>query len=547
MPRNDTLYLVDAKEARNTFLYAPATKQNGNAFLYTCYGTNGPVAMSDPDALAYATAGGVLTTPERLALNTLVSNLKSNGLWAKMHAIYPMAPNNATLADSYKLNLKNVALHELTIPGTITCTTQGLRNSSGSFSQCTSTTLNWAVVAPENLSIGIYYKDYGVPAFNQTDASLSGAVTVAVQTRAPGAPGALVGEAGYNIDTPNTPTTSLAGLSASPGLHVVTRFAGVTSYFVNVTAIATSPTGALQTATSGGQFGLGSAATAPISFAFVAERLTQPELSTLQNIVDTYQSALSRRFTGIAGPIDSQNFIQVAQLTRWRHAEIVNDLIIGLYVDNLWSLIQVLYPFIGGTAWSHSVNAKNPLQHQITWSGTLAHTAQGVSATQGGDGWGDTGAVPTTNEAYVGLYVNQNVGPYPGRDWGSFNVSDATFQSVLTQWVSGESYGDLGPAVAAPNGRLTYTPAAPTGYKAVSRVGTDQALYEGPTIQASGVRTATAVATATFKLFRGRPAGELSPGRTYALAVAGLGLTPTQHANLFNRIQTYQEALGRDV
>ena len=154
----------------------------------------------------------------------------------------------------------------------------------------------------------------------------------------------------------------------------------------------------------------------------------------------------------------------------------------------------------------------------------------------------------TTYEAFVGLYVNQSTGPASYRDWGAFNTSEPTFQSISYQWgvnvSSSELTGDLGPA---PAGRLTATNTATTGYKAVSRVGTAQALYEAATIRASGVRTATAVATATFKLFRGRPAGELSPGRTYALAVAGLGLTPTQHANLFNRIQTYQEALGRDV
>jgi hypothetical protein len=544
MPRNDTLYLVDAKEARNTFLYAPATKQNGNAFLYTCYGTNGPVAMSDPDALAYATAGGVLTTPERLALDTLVSNLKSNGLWTKMHAIYPIAPNNATLADSYKLNLKNVALHELTIPGTITCTTQGLRNSSGSFSQCTSTTLNWAVVAPENLSIGVYYKDYGVPAFNQTDASLSGAVTISVQTRAPGAPGALVGEAGYNIDTPNTPTTSLAGLSASPGLHVVTRFAGVTSYFVNATAIAVSPTGTLQTATSGGQFGLGSAATAPISFAFVAERLTQPELSALQNIVDTYQSALSRSFTGIAGPVDSQNFIQVAQLIRWRHAEIVNDLIIGLYADNLWPLIQVLYPFIGGNAWSHSINAKNPLQHQITWSGAITHTAMGAVGVAGDSGRGETGYTPPDNEAYLGLYVNQTQGPYDSVDWGSQHPTiPFVRQSMSAQWSDTRLYGDIGDLRLGRT--FAVTPTA-LGWSAVSSTSNTLRLYKNASLLVTTVVSPGGVSPGAYRLFRGDNS-VLCPGRTYGFAVAGASLTQSQQNALYTVIQAYQTALGRAV
>lgn len=535
MPRNDTLYLVDAKEARNTFLYAPPTKQNGNAFLYTCYGTNGSVAMSDPDALAYATAGGVLTAPERLALDTLVSNLKSNGLWTKMHAIYPMTPNNATLADSYKLNLKNVALHELTIPGTVTCTTQGLRNSSGSFSQCTSTTLNWAVVAPENLSIGVYYKDYGVPAFNQTDASLSGAVTVSVQTRTSGAPGALVGEAGYNIDTPNTPTTSLEGLSASPGLHVVTRFNGVTSYFVNATALSTSPTGALQTATSGGQFGLGSAATAPISFAFVAERLTQVELNALQNIVDTYQSALSRRFAGIAGPIESIFFIQTAQLTRWRHAEIVNDLIVGLYVANLWSLIQVLYPFIGGTALSHSVNAKNALQHQITWV-AATHSSNGVTL---GNQASSTNYSITNNSPYLGTYITGGA-TVNGADFFTGNTPRVNFYSNF----AGISYSDLGDATG---GRLTTSTGTTVNrYAATTRNGGLSYIFSNATTVASGVTSSAGMPLNHVMRFSDT-GGDNAAGRRTALCVIADSLTPAQHVLLYNLIQAYQTALGRNV
>lgn len=544
MPRNDTLYLVDAKEARNTFLYAPATKQNNNNFLYTCYGTNGPVAMSDSHALAYATTGGVLTTTERLALDKLASDLKSAGLWDKMHAIYPMTPNNATLADAYKLNLKNVAQHVLTIPASVTCTTQGLRNSSGSFSQCTSTTLNWAVVAPENMSIGVYYKDYGVPAFNQTDASLSGAVTVAVQTRSTGAPGALVGEAGYSIDTPNTPTTSLTGLAGSPGLHVVTRFNGVTSYFVNVTALATSPTGALQTATSGGQFGLGSAATAPISFAFVAQSFTQSELSALQNIVDTYQSALSRRFTGIAGPLDSQNFIQLAQLKRWRHAEIANDLIISLQTANLWSLIRLLYLFIGETAWSHSVNAKNPLQHQITWSGSITHTSLGVVGVAGDSGRGDTGYTPLDNEVYLGLYVTQTSGGYGSVDWGSQHPTSAFIrQTINAQWTDNALYGDVGDLRL---GRTFGNVPTALGWSAVTRLSNALRLYKNASLLSSNTSSASIVSTGTYRVFRADNVS-LCPGRAYGCAVEAASLTELQHNTLYAAIQNYQIALGRAV
>ncbi len=57
------------------------------------------VLYADIDVQAFfervSIAGGTLTTTEKVAINTLVSSLKSNGLWNKMLAIYPMVGASA--------------------------------------------------------------------------------------------------------------------------------------------------------------------------------------------------------------------------------------------------------------------------------------------------------------------------------------------------------------------------------------------------------------------------------------------------------------------
>jgi hypothetical protein len=258
----------------------------------------------------------------------------------------------------------------------------------------------------------------------------------------------------------------------------------------------------------------------------------------LQNIVDTYQSALSRRFTGIAGPIDSQNFIQVAQLTRWRHAEIVNDLIIGLYVDNLWSLIQVLYPFIGGTAWSHSVNAKDPLQYQITWSGSMVHTAAGVvGGGGGGSGAGDTGLFATKSNFYSGLYVGASSGLASARDFGAFDAPPG--YGIVYQWVDNNTYLDFGGT------GVIYASTKTSGYKAGGQFATTRHGFENVTTRVSAAGIQGPSSTTTLKL--GKQITTVCPNRTYSFAVVGFDITPAQHVLLYNRIQTYQDALGRAV
>jgi hypothetical protein len=64
----------------------------------------------DPDAEAFFTATLITNTTQKSAINTLVLDLKSYGIWDKMRAIYPMVSDTATSvlrAEQHKYNLKD--------------------------------------------------------------------------------------------------------------------------------------------------------------------------------------------------------------------------------------------------------------------------------------------------------------------------------------------------------------------------------------------------------------------------------------------------------
>lgn len=65
-----------------------------NAVQKVMLGTNEVWSAVDPDAQAFfdrvTTAGGTLSTTEQDAVNTLVLQMKTDGIWTKMKAIYPM-------------------------------------------------------------------------------------------------------------------------------------------------------------------------------------------------------------------------------------------------------------------------------------------------------------------------------------------------------------------------------------------------------------------------------------------------------------------------
>jgi hypothetical protein len=70
-----------------------------NAVQSVYLGTNLVWSGVDPDAQAFfdrvTTAGGLLSATEQLAINTLVVQMKADGIWDKMKAIYPMVGASA--------------------------------------------------------------------------------------------------------------------------------------------------------------------------------------------------------------------------------------------------------------------------------------------------------------------------------------------------------------------------------------------------------------------------------------------------------------------
>jgi len=76
----------------------------------------------DPAASAYFAATGLTGTTERNAVNTLVTSLKSAGLWSKMKAVYPFVTDNRNLL-SYTEDFSNAFWSKLRTSVTSNATT----------------------------------------------------------------------------------------------------------------------------------------------------------------------------------------------------------------------------------------------------------------------------------------------------------------------------------------------------------------------------------------------------------------------------------------
>jgi hypothetical protein len=81
-----------------------------------------------------------------------------------------------------------------------------------------------------------------------------------------------------------------------------------------------------------------------------------------------------------------------------------------LYTNGWQNSTSGLYPFLGGTAASHAINAINPGTNNITWSGTVTHSAVGVQG-NGTTGFGNTGIIANSipaNNYSMSYYVRTN-------------------------------------------------------------------------------------------------------------------------------------------
>jgi hypothetical protein len=70
-----------------------------------------PKFSFDPDAQAFITAAAITDVTQKMAINTLVLDLKGYSIWTKFKAIYPVCGG---IASSHAVNLKTPGTHNLT-------------------------------------------------------------------------------------------------------------------------------------------------------------------------------------------------------------------------------------------------------------------------------------------------------------------------------------------------------------------------------------------------------------------------------------------------
>lgn len=92
---------------------------------------------------------------------------------------------------------------------------------------------------------------------------------------------------------------------------------------------------------------------------------------------------------------DATAFISAANLTNLTEKQAICQLVQDLKANNLWNAFLTIYPMVGSTPLSCSLNLKNVAQYQLSWNGLWGFGSTGAIP-NGFNSWANTGLNPAS-------------------------------------------------------------------------------------------------------------------------------------------------------
>ena len=253
---------------------------------------------------------------------------------------------------------------------------------------------------------------------------------------------------------------------------------------------------------------------------------------------------------GITTDPDAQAFITAAAITDPTQRTAIDTLVKGMKADGLWTKMKAIYPFVGGTASTHKWNLKDPRDSdaafRLVFNGGWTHSANGATP-NGTNGYADTklndNTVLNLNDVHSSVYSRTNVdGAFCDLGVsGTINSGINTFIRLTNKTYYRLHEEDVN-TLTTTDSRGFFL-----GWRNSSTI---------KNISVNGIKTSFTAAVggkSNGNIYLGAlyniptvSATSYSP-RQLAFASIGYGLTDTEAANLYTRVQAFQTALSRQV
>jgi hypothetical protein len=273
-----TLVQADAGNSISCVVYATNTVTTNSV-------SSDSFSIMDADAQAFLTAAAITDPTITSAINNLTIELKTNGIWIHMHAIYPFVGGTAT---THKWNLKSPldtdAAFRLTFFGGMTHSSNGITGNA--LNAYALTHLNASVTIPNNGTIGVYIRtNIAEMAYDITNI-VGGTEQSVISRWSTNLFYVNSGSATY----PNVANTD------SRGLFTMSYNSNVRGYKNAISVINESKasSGANNTFKIGGT-GFSNYSSKNYAFAFIATNMNATEKTSVYNSIQTFETTLGRQ------------------------------------------------------------------------------------------------------------------------------------------------------------------------------------------------------------------------------------------------------------
>ena len=265
----------------------------------------------------------------------------------------------------------------------------------------------------------------------------------------------------------------------------------------------------------------------------------------------------STDIVGLTTDADAQAFITAAAITDATQQSAIDTLVKGMKADGIWTKMKAIYPFVGGTATTHKWNLKDPRDldaaFRLVFNGGWTHSSNGATP-NGTNGYADTKLVPSSvlalNSCSFSVYSRNNFTPSATQSFGV--TSDVGYAPLIgstflsTKGVNSYMYSSNPPDILispiAQNLAALFISTRTSASSAKQFRNATQL-----TLVTSQGQTTQPTTSFTFGAFRNSTSFQDYNTYQHAFAHIADGLTDTEAANLYTRVQAFQTSLSRNV
>ena len=261
---------------------------------------------------------------------------------------------------------------------------------------------------------------------------------------------------------------------------------------------------------------------------------------------------------------DALAFITAAAITDNTEKNAVNQLVIDLKSYGIWLKMKAIYPFVGGTAFSHKFNLKNPVDSnaafRLTFFGGWVHSSTGAKP-NGTNAYAETYFIPsvelTTNYGSAHYYSRTGTAETTGANANGIvigaraNAANDTF--ALTIKTNPDNFTNFffSASGTTTNQLARFVDALGTGFYSGALSATESKIYRNG-VNSTAVNFSYTRNTPNTSVYIGAINNKnLGPAdftlKESALAAMGDFLTDTETANYNLAVTAFETTLGRNV